>query len=204
MSGYKMKGGYFVVCDGLDCAGKTTSILRAMEYFKEDDYPVLYSKGLKSNTVAGKFSSTHPSTFSLLSELLYLDLIRIRPNLRQGKTMIQDRWHYSVLSHNPENLKDQLLEKIFTPYLSKPDLFVYFTVSIDERIRRLKKAVKNKDKNINHAYLLKNPTIIEQREEKFSKYYRDFLGDKILLDTTNLSEEESGYKLYESVSLHLK
>lgn len=188
----KREKGYFIVCEGLDCAGKTTNIKIAIRYLEKDGYPVRYSKALKTNTIAGEFSKLFPSTFSLLTEILYLDKVFVRPNLNKGKIIIQDRWYYSVLAHNRENYKDKILGKIFKQCLSKPDLLIYFSVSLEERIRRLKKDIRNND----HLMLLKNQLIINEREKRYAKYYEDFEGDKVIFDTTNISEEESGYKLY--------
>lgn len=190
-----MNKGFFIVCEGLDCAGKTTVIRQAMEYLKKDNFPVSYSKGLKSNTLAGKISNIFPSTASLLTELLYLDNAYVKPSLEKGNNIIQDRWHYSVLSHNPENKIDKLLEKILVPHLSKPDMLIYFSVSLDERIKRLKQKTKTRD----HEILWQNPGLINQKEERFIRYYNDFQGPKAVLDTTNAQVEESGYRLYELI-----
>lgn len=196
----KKEKGYFIVCEGLDCAGKTTNIKRAMGYLEKDGYSVMYSKALKTNTIAGEFSKLFPSTFSLLTEILYLDKFFVRPNLSKGKMIIQDRWYYSVLAHNQENYKDKILGKIFKQFLLKPDLLVYFSVSLEERVRRLKKNIRNND----HLGLLKNPQIINEREKRYAKYYKDFEGDKVIFDTTNISETESGYKLYELIKSYLE
>lgn len=191
-----MKKGCFIVCEGLDCSGKTTSIKHALEYFKE--VPIVYSKGLKTNIIAGRFSRLFPSTLSLLTELLYLDKSFVKPNLNQGKNIIQDRWYYSVFSYNSENPVDNFLEKAIASNLSKPDLLVYFSASPYERIRRLE--MKKKD----HEALLKNPKLIDQRENRGISYYNNFQGKKAILDTTNTTEEESGYKLYKIINSFLK
>ena len=116
----------FIVCEGLDGAGKTTGIKNALEYLPG----FIYSRGLKTDTPAGRISKAHPSTLTLLTELLYLDRTFVRPNLERGYNIVQDRWYFSPLSHNPENKRDRLLEKIFIPCLTKPDLLVYYTVSL--------------------------------------------------------------------------
>lgn len=194
-----MNKGFFIVCEGLDCAGKTTVIKQAIEYLKKDNFPVSYSKGLKSNTLAGKISNIFPTTASLLTELLYLDNAYVKPSLEKGDNIIQDRWYNSVLSHNPENIKDKLLEKTLVPYLSKPDMLIYFSVSLDERIKRLKQKTRTRD----HEILWRNPAIIRQKEERYISYYNNFNGSKAVLDTTNASVEESGYRLYEIIKSNI-
>lgn len=190
--------GKFIVCEGLDCSGKTTTIKNALKYF--DKKQIIYSKALKSNTIFGKLSRIFPSTFSLLLELLYLDKFFIRPNLKKGKIIIQDRWYHSILSHNPENKKDKFLEKIFIPRLTKPDLLIYFSVSFSERIKRLKKTSQIKDHNI----LLYNPERIKQKESRYIEHYNNFKGQKEIIDTTNISEKKASDKLYNLIkTIHL-
>jgi len=187
--------GLFVVSEGMDAAGKTTSIREAIKNFKDSGLEVLYNKGLKSDGFAGKISKFFPSTLTLLVELLFEDLFFIRPNLRKGNIIIQDRWHYTVLSHNPENWADRILKRIFIPILSKSDILIYFTVDIKERIKRL-------EKNKGHEDLLRNPTIIEERENRLLELYNNFKGRKKIIDTTDYKEEQTGYKLYRMISSH--
>jgi len=191
-------GGQFVVCEGLDKSGKTTSMKYALEYLRNEDYPTIYNKGLKTNTLAGRFSKLFPSTSSLLLELGYLDITRIKPSLRKGEIILQDRWYYSVLSHNSYNKIDNFLEKTFVPYLSKPDILIYFTVSDDERIKRL----ENSDNTIDHRILIENPEIIHRREKRYEEYYREFHGYKAILDTTYTPAEETGYEIYELIKTY--
>lgn len=185
-----LEKGLFIVCEGLDCAGKTTAIKEALNYLNNFQY----SKGLKTQTWIGKFSKLFPSTFSLLLELLYSDKTRIKQQLKEIN-IIQDRWYYSVLSHNRENLKDKFLERIFVLLLRKPDILVYFSVSLEERLRRLKKAEQTKD----HIYLIQNPQKIQEKEERFMRYFDEFNGKKYIVDTTNNSAEETGKKLAELI-----
>ncbi len=192
--------GYFIVCEGLDAAGKTTTIQKSIKYLEEGGFPIVYNKGLKSNNIFGKFSRHFPSTLSLLIETIYSDLSFVKKNIIKGKIIIQDRWFYSIFAHNPKNKKDKFLEKIFTPFLSKPDLFIYFSVSLEERIKRLEKTKENQD----HRYLLENPSVIDEREKRFLYYFNESDAKKVLIDTTNKSENESGYMLYKSIHALLK
>lgn len=189
--------GYFIVCEGMDRAGKTTSIKESIKYI-EKDYQVEYNKGLKTQTLFGKFSSRYPSTFSLILEQLYSTYFRIKPSLGKGKIVLQDRYFYTIFSHNPENKKDKLLEKLFTPFFEKPDLMVYFKVSPEERMRRLKQEHAEE-----HAELIANPKIIEERDKRLLKYFERFEGKKVKIDTTGSLEKESGYKLYKIIESEL-
>jgi thymidylate kinase len=188
----------FIVCEGLDRSGKTTSIKHALSYFENEGYHPIYSKGLKTDTPAGRLSKIVPCTLTLLIEQLYLDKTIIMPELKKGAIILQDRWFYSVLSYNPENNTDKLLERIFVPYLSKPDLLVYFDVSLEQRIKRLEN-----DRTEDHLALLENPQLIEQRKKLILEYYNSFPGNKAIIDTTTLSEEECGYNLYSLIKYSL-
>ncbi len=180
-----MTKGLFIACEGLDCAGKTTSINHALSYLGRQ---FLYSKGLKTSIISRYFTST----FSLLLELLPLDWFFVRPRVQAGMGIMQDRWYYSILSHNSPNLKDYLLGKLFVPFLSKPDMLVYFSVAHNERIKRLKRSADKKD----HQLLVSHPELITQREKRMLRYYHQFHGKKAVLDTTARSPEQSGYALY--------
>ena len=184
-----------VVCEGLDASGKTSVIKKALELSGNE---FLYNKGLKTRTIAGRFSRLFPSTFSLLLEIMYNDYFSVRKNLKKGKVILQDRWFYSVLAHNPENKKDKLLERLFVPYLSKPDIFVYFTVSDEKRTERLAAREDAKE----HEFLTRNPEKIKEMEQRFFQKYLDFNGEKHIIDTTKLSVEECGKKLYDVIKVN--
>lgn len=181
----------FVVCEGLDASGKTTTIKEALKYLGND---WIYSKALMTDTIAGRISRRCPSTLSLLTEVAYLDCTKIRPELADGGNIVQDRWFYSVLSHNPQNFRDEFLGKLFVPWITKPDLLVYFTVSYEERIRRLEERSDRHDK-----LLLENKGLIMQREERFRWHYDSFPGEKRIIDTTGITPEESGSALFKIV-----
>jgi thymidylate kinase len=183
-----MPKGYFIVCEGLDAAGKTTTLGKILAQNPESD--MKYNKGLKSSTIMGKISSRIPSTLTLLAELLYEDNTIIKKSLGHGQTILQDRWYYSVLSYN--NKKEKLLEKLFVPRLTKPDALIYFSVSPEERIRRLKR----RDDSASVKELQRYPEILQDRERRMIEYYNSFKGPKAIIDTTNSSEAESARILY--------
>jgi len=166
-----------IVCEGLDGSGKTTTIKEAM---KQVDYCV-YNKGLCSDTWSGKISKIFPCTLTFMLDLIYQTYFIILPNLLRGRTVFQDRYDNSVLSH-PAMQKwwNKLLAALFLPLLAKPTVLAYFTVSKKERIRRLKSLPYNKY----HEELIKNPQRISEREKRFKEFYERFDGKKIRIDTT--------------------
>lgn len=169
----------FILCEGLDAAGKTTVIKEAL---KKLDEKYVYNKGLTSDTIMGKIAPKIPSTLTFLIELVYNTKKVIEPHLERDKIVLQDRYDISVLSHVPkaERCYNKAVGKLFRRFLLKPDMLIYFTVSKDERIRRL----KNQEYKKHHYDLIKNPLLIELREKKYLEFYKDFEGIKYKIDTT--------------------
>lgn len=171
--------GKFIICEGLDAAGKTTII---KESLKRLDEKYVYNKGLTSDTTIGKIAPKIPSTLTFLVELLYNTKKRVEPCLKRGKTVLQDRYDLSVLSYVPkaERWYNKAFIKFFRKFLLKPDILIYFTVLEDERIKRL----KNQGYNKYHHILIQDPSLIELREKKYLELYENFNGIKYKLDTT--------------------
>ena len=47
-----------------------------------------------------------------------------------------------------------------------------------------------------HRILIENPDLISQREGRLMEYFCKFGGNKAIIDTSGISEEQSGYELY--------
>jgi len=175
----------FIVCEGLDGAGKTTIIKEAI---KKLDDSFIYIKGLKSNTFIGKIASKIPVTFTFLLELAWNTKRKIKPALKSNKIVFQDRYDLSLLSYVPKvyRLYNKLLMNIFKKFLLKPDVLIYFTVSFDERIKRLEQ-----NRNKYHSLLIKNPSLIKLREKKYLELYDNFDGIKFKIDTKKKEIDET-------------
>lgn len=180
----KNKKGLFIVCEGLDGAGKTTTI---KEFLRRNDKNInyFYSKGLKSDTYMGRFAGKYPSTLTFFLELAYITNRIIKPKLKENKIVLQDRYNISLLSFVPavDRWYNQLAAFLIQPYLIKPDLLIYFSVEKEERINRLKKTADNKY----HALLVKHPDMIGLRERKYFELYLKHGGKKAMIDTSNRS-----------------
>ena len=184
-----MSRGLFIVCEGLDGAGKTTTIKEMLKSDSKDNNKFVYSKGLGSDSLIGRISRRFPSTFMFMLELIYVVFMSIKPNLRKGNIIIQDRYDISILSYAPKVKRrhNQILTRIMRNLLAKPDALVYFHVSLKERLKRLNKSRHNKYHNI----LLMNPQLIIEREKEYLNLYNQFAGDKIKINTTNKSAKEA-------------
>lgn len=187
-----------IVCEGLDGAGKTTTIKELLKY--NNDNTFVYSKGLGSNTFIGKLARKFPSAFMFMLELIYINHKVIKPNLKKNKIILQDRYDASILSYpGAEKIHNRLIGKILNYFVIKPDALIYFKVSLEERIKRL----ENDNHNKYHISLSKNPALITTREDKYLSLYNQFKGYKTKINTTNLKVEEAA-KILQGFVLKIK
>ena len=89
--------GKLIVCEGLDCSGKTTAI----EEIVNSDCKYVYSKGIGADSSFGRIARRFPSTLMFLLELAYNTYSRTIPNLRKDKIVLQDRYDISITSFVP-------------------------------------------------------------------------------------------------------
>ena len=184
-----MVNGKLIVCEGLDCTGKTTTIKKVLEPQNEQ---FIYSKGIGSDTFIGKVSRRFPSTFLFFMELIYHLATKIKPSLKKGKIILQDRYNISITSYVPLTNKwyNQFIIKIFTRFILKPDAIVYFYLPIEEHIKRLKQ------KGAKHELILaNNPSLIIQRKKEYSNWYHRFQGPKIKINTLKKDITQTAEKL---------
>ncbi len=168
--------GKLIVCEGLDCSGKTTAI----EGIINSNSRYVYSKGIGSDSNFGRIARRFPSTLIFLSELVYNVYIHIIPNLKEGKAVLQDRYDISVASFIPKanRLYNQLLIRAAGLLIPKPNAIVYFHLPLEERLKRLKQKGKKYE-----LMLVEHPEIITLREREYEKWYDRFEGPKIRIDT---------------------
>lgn len=190
----------FIVVEGLDGAGKTTAILSALGELSER-FNVSYLKSVGGNSYWGELARRHPSTFLFLVELLWVTNHGLRPALNRGKNVLMDKYFYNVASHIPVvNTKiNKTLIKIFKSLMIEPDLVVYFKVSLEERLKRLKKAPFNKF----HEALINNPEWAREREQAYSIMVARSDINTVYLDTTGKSEEEVAEELKTIIRIYL-
>jgi len=168
--------GKLIVCEGLDCSGKTTTIKEILD----EDSRFIYSKGIGSDALIGKISRKFPSTFIFFTELIYSVFMHIKPNLKKGRILLQDRYDISITSYVPlvGRMYNKFIIKIFKMFIVEPDAVIYFYLPLDERIKRLR------EKGAKYELMLAdNPDLILIREEEYLKWYNKFKGSKIKINT---------------------
>jgi thymidylate kinase len=178
--------GFLIVCEGLDCSGKTTTINEILRKSKSCRF--IYSKGIGSDTRIGKISRKFPSTLMFFIELTYFIFIKIRPNLKKGDIILQDRYDISIKSYVPvvNRFYNRLIIKFFNLFIIKPNAIVYFHLPLKNRIKRLK------EKGAKYELILaNNPSLIISREKEYIKWYNNFKGPKININTEKNNIEKA-------------
>ena len=204
-----MTKGLFVVCEGLDATGKTTTIKKAMEYLPN----TVYSKGLCTDTPVGRLAREQRSTYAFSLELLYVDKHIVRPSLAAQRVVLQDRWYDTVYSHNFPNELDRIMEQTTVPHLTRPDVLVYFSASLEERLKRIKERGNRKTAEtldllayltqdtgeklrlLNELEGFRHPMEMIEREARMMKRYKAFPGPRYIMDTTGRAVEDSAREL---------
>ncbi len=181
--------GKLIIFEGINAAGKT-SLIKAVLASRPD---WLYVKGLGDVTTGwGCFARKHPSTLTLLVELLISNLTVVRPALKKGQTVLHDRYFFSVMVfHTASRWYNRLLGKIFWPLLAKPDLAFQIDVSTKESVRRMNEVAINPFHNL---YLLR-PELIDKEREIFTQS----LPNPIIIDTTKLNLDAARNKVLQQI-----
>lgn len=174
--------GRFIVFEGLDMSGKTTCIQSLLDQLK-DNYPLAYLKGLDSSRWLGKLAMKYSSSFLFYLDLLWLTWFKINPYLKQGKIILQDRYYLSVASYvaSADKPTNNNWLKFFKFLFREPDLIIYLTVDINQRLLRLQ---ANLD-NAYHLILFKQPQLIKLREEKYTQLLGSYAAKVLTIDTTH-------------------
>ena len=91
----------FIVVEGLDRAGKTSAINKLLKKIK--DKKIIYQRGFVPNNLLGRCLKRMPSTLSFALGLLYISSFIIKPALKDGETIIKERYIESLESYLPNS-----------------------------------------------------------------------------------------------------
>ena len=182
------KPGKFILVEGLDGSGKTTAVRRIA-----DELGLVYLKGLGRNDFFWKIVKRYAKTFLFLLEVLVITYFPLRRILQSGRNALVDKYFFAAASHIPdvETHLNRLLIRLSEKFILRPDLVVYFSVSPEERIRRLKNGPYNKF----HEMLINDPVWMVEREKAYADIIRSLGLNPIVLDTTNLTRSETAETL---------
>lgn len=165
----KDKEGKFIVIEGIDGCGSTTISQRITAFLKSKDFGVtlthepsegpvgqiirlalqgrLIGENYESDEVLGNSNSLDPKTLSLLYAADRADHtnIKIKPNLRENRIVISDRYLLSSLAYQGLALNNlEWILKINEPAIT-PDLTIFLNVSLENAKRRIQKDRWKKD-----------------------------------------------------------
>ena len=182
----------FVVVEGVDGAGKSALINCALEL----QPGWMSSRGFMRETRLDAMLHSHPH-----SAVYYLDMAaktarQIRPALRDGKTVLQDRYVQTVDSYPPDcdRWYNKAVRQALGPLFLAPDVYVHVTACFDEIVRRLS---ENPDGY--HASLVKQPSLIEERMQRYQSIFDRLRCPKYVIDTTGRAASDAGRELVDVV-----
>jgi dTMP kinase len=137
--------GRLFVVEGIDGSGKTTQLGLLAKWLAAGGHRVFVTEWnssalVKAATKTGKKkNSLTPMTFSLLHATDFADrlLYKIIPPLKAGMIVLADRYAYTAFSRDvARGVHRQWVRDLYS-FAVKPDLAVYFRVSIDVSLDRL-------------------------------------------------------------------
>jgi dTMP kinase len=137
--------GRLFVVEGIDGSGKTTQLALLAKWLSASGHRVFVTEWnssalVKAATKAGKKKTTlTPMTFSLLHATDFADrlLYKIIPPLKAGMIVLADRYAFTAFARDAARGVDRQWVRDLYSFAVRPDLTVYFRVTIDASLDRL-------------------------------------------------------------------
>ena len=137
--------GRLFVVEGIDGSGKTTQLALLAKWLAASGQRVFVTEWnssalVKAATKAGKKKTTlTPMTFSLLHATDFADrlLYKIIPPLKAGMIVLADRYAFTAFARDAARGVDRQWVRDLYSFAVRPDLTVYFRVTIEVSLDRL-------------------------------------------------------------------
>ena len=137
--------GRLFVVEGIDGSGKTTQLGLLAKWLMANGHRVFLTEWnssalVRAATKAGKKrGSLTPMTFSLLHATDFADrqLYKIVPALKAGMLVLADRYAYTAFARDVARGVNRDWVRDLYSFAVKPDLVVYFRVTVDVSLERL-------------------------------------------------------------------
>lgn len=176
----------FICIEGLDGAGKTTTINRLKERLADVE-DTLFVRTPSSQEIRNllltenEIFTRNAARHLFASDMIQLDETVVKPALAHGKTVFSDRWVASTYVYQRLNVTDLLLEELLTN-LSIPDV-TFFLVG-DPLL------LLNRSGKTDH-YEGKSTEVLLYREKQYlSAFSIGCSKDVVVLNTAALSPDE--------------
>jgi len=138
--------GNFIVFEGLDGSGQSTQAALLKDYFLKQNWPVLLTKEPTKSTKAGKIIREILDEKIKIAPLKLQELFcedrkehlktEIIPALREGTTVISDRYAFSTMAFGGLEVGTHHLIKLNENFIC-PNVVFYLRVKPEECIRRI-------------------------------------------------------------------
>ncbi|MFH1174587.1 MAG: hypothetical protein V1725_05605 [archaeon] len=185
--------GTFVIIEGISGVGKTTTVKEATHILDKPDTDIVYSKGFVKDSLWQYIINTYPHSGTYYLDLAVQTALRITPQLRKGKTVVQDRYVQTIDSFFPdcEWTHNRLFRKMLDPLFLKPDVYVHVTADIGEVTQRLSKFVEDDYR----SSLVLHPERQVRREAKYREIFAELTCPKYVLDTSGKKPRDCAHEL---------
>ncbi len=195
-----MKGGRIVVIDGIDGAGGETQSKLLLKFLKDKGIPAVkltypdYSGPigrLLHEYLHKKFELSPEMQFLLYSADYVKDQEKIKKLLKEGKTVICDRYFTSTLAY--QGLRGFPLEKALKFArmfgIRKPDIVIFLRISPETSIKRKYREKKSLDRNESDKAFL----------GRVSRFYEGLIEKQVFGKWVALDGEKSIEKVFEEI-----
>ena len=176
----------FICIEGLDGAGKTTTINRLKEHLAESE-DTLFVRTPSSQEIRNllltenEVFTRNAARHLFAADMIQLDETVVKPALAHGKTVFSDRWVASTYVYQRLNVTDLLLEELLTN-LSIPDV-TFFLVG-DPLL------LLNRSGKTDHYEGRSTDILLEREKQYLTAFSIGCSKDVVVLNTAALSPEE--------------
>lgn len=184
-----------IAIEGNTGTGKTTLANNLVQSLRNEGHKTVYLKSAPSSSKVGNFVknffSEEPTVYSLFcysTDILIQNELYTKRFLREGYTVIHDRFKDSILAYNSIFLKNKIDKKALELFkklpITDPDITFLLESSFETIENRIKKRVlKSKV----------DSSVERESVEKLGRLYRELekYSNAILIDTTNNNEKET-------------
>ena len=145
-----IKGGYFIVFEGIDGSGKTTVLNRCFDYLTSKGYSVIklyeptngtFGKKIREISFKNRNDLDIEEELSLFVEDRKENIERnIKPALAQNKIILLDRYYYSTIAYqSASGIDKNHIYKLHRQFIIEPDLVLIFDLNPETSISRIMK-----------------------------------------------------------------